>query len=343
MEPRGWWLFAGTSAVALLSKYAICSAEHVFNPSNIGLVLCFLLFGPELADPLDLWWGPLTWWLVLALVVIVAGGLAILRGCTSFRSRSATGSTFAAGIGVLAASGHVMYARWHVGPITGLEFWRVLVSSPEVLVFLFFMITDPRTIPARAAVGFYAVGVALLAVLLIAPQTTEFWTKVALLGALAIVCAARPLLLVAAEAPRVCGRGAGRAARRPPSRGVAASPRPRPARSSCLPGCRHDRAPRRGPARHGRAPSVTDLLPSRRRWTTRRRSRSRAAVVDSRRGRGTRTRDRGRASRGGDGSVAGRPVEHGSTVAGRRDRSPHLERTRPARARARRGSGAADS
>ena len=42
-----------------------------------------------------------------------------------------------------------MTAAWHVGPIEGAEFWWLLVSSPEILVFLFFMITDPKTIPER--------------------------------------------------------------------------------------------------------------------------------------------------------------------------------------------------
>jgi hypothetical protein len=45
--------------------------------------------------------------------------------------------------------------------------------------------------------------VALLAVLLIAPQSTEFWTKVALLGSLTLVCAGRPV--VEALAPRLHG------------------------------------------------------------------------------------------------------------------------------------------
>ena len=57
------------------------------------------------------------------------------------------------------------------------------------------MITDPKTIPkGRVARLVYAVGVGLLATLLIAPQTTEFATKVAVLAALALMCAARPLL-----------------------------------------------------------------------------------------------------------------------------------------------------
>ena len=83
--------------------------------------------------------------------------------------------SFAAGLAVLAASGHAMTARWHLGPITGGYFWWVLVSSPEILVFLFFMITDPKTIPAgRRARLVYAVAIGLLAALLIAPQRTEF-------------------------------------------------------------------------------------------------------------------------------------------------------------------------
>ena len=76
---NGWWIFAGTAAVSLLSKYVIrLRGAHVFNPSNFGLVLCFLVLGPELADPLDFWWGPLSPALVLALAIIVAGGFAIL-------------------------------------------------------------------------------------------------------------------------------------------------------------------------------------------------------------------------------------------------------------------------
>jgi hypothetical protein len=193
---HGWWIFAGTAAVALLSKYVIrVRGRHVFNPSNFGLVACFLLLSPALAEPLDFWWGPMSAWLVLALVIIVGGGLAILSRLRLLEIAVAFWLAFAAGIAVLAASGHEMTARWHLGPISGWEFWRVLVFSPEILVFLFFMITDPKTIPAgRLGRRLYAVGIALLAVLLIAPHTTEYATKVAVLGALALVCALHPLV-----------------------------------------------------------------------------------------------------------------------------------------------------
>src|SRR5262245_48624711 len=55
---RGWWIFAATAAVSLLSKHVIrVRGRHVFNPSNIGLVLCFLILGKDRAEPLDFWWA----------------------------------------------------------------------------------------------------------------------------------------------------------------------------------------------------------------------------------------------------------------------------------------------
>ena len=193
---RGWWIFVATAAVSLLSKHVIkWRGEHVFNPSNIGLVICFLALGRNRAAPLDFWWGPMSAWLVLALVVIVTGGFAILRRLHLLRVALGFWASFTAGIGILALAGHTMTARWHLGPISGFHLWWVLVTSPEVLVFLFFMITDPKTAPrlrrraspTRSRSGCWPP-------LLIAPTTTEFAAKVALLGALAIVCTAMPLL-----------------------------------------------------------------------------------------------------------------------------------------------------
>ncbi|MFN0153503.1 MAG: FG-GAP-like repeat-containing protein [Gaiella sp.] len=193
---RGWWIFAGTSAVALLSKHVIrFRGSHVFNPSNIGLVVCFVALGSTRSDPLEFWWAPMSAAMAVALAIIVAGGFAILLRLRLFVIAASFWLTFAAAIGIVALAGHEMTARWHLGPITGGHFWWVLVSSPEILVFLFFMITDPRTVPegfrGRAAFG---IAVGLLAALLIAPSDTEFWSKVAVLGALAIASAARPVL-----------------------------------------------------------------------------------------------------------------------------------------------------
>ncbi|HEX6576791.1 MAG TPA: FG-GAP-like repeat-containing protein, partial [Jiangellaceae bacterium] len=220
---HGWWIFAGTAAISLISKYVIrFRGRHVFNPSNFGLVACFLLLGPAQAEPLDFWWGPMSVWLALALTLIVAGGFAILRRLHLLRVAISFWLVFAAGIAVLATTEHAMTARWHLGPITGAELWRILVFSPEILVFLFFMITDPKTVPdSRQARRAFGAAIGLLAVLLIAPRTSEFATKVAVLAALALVCAARPIveLVLSSERTRPAAdrtrrriRSAGRAA-----------------------------------------------------------------------------------------------------------------------------------
>jgi hypothetical protein len=193
---RGAWIFAATAAFAVLSKYVIrVRGRHIFNPSNLGLVVAFLVLGSTRTEPQYFWWGPLNLWLGLTLGVIALGALWILSSMGLLRVALGFWLAFAAGVGVLAISGHAMTARWHVGPVSGLSFWTVLVTSPEIFVFLSFMITDPRTSPAGAAARWrYAVAIGFLASLLIAPQTTEFATKVAVLGALAIVCASWPVL-----------------------------------------------------------------------------------------------------------------------------------------------------
>jgi hypothetical protein len=97
--------------------------------------------------------------------------------------------------GVLAASGHCITANWAFAPVCGGDYWRMIVTSPEVLIYVFFMVTDPPTVPAgRVARIIFALCVAAFATLLMAPQTDEFATKVALLGGLTfLLLVARPL------------------------------------------------------------------------------------------------------------------------------------------------------
>src|SRR2546423_4262766 len=96
---RGWWIFVATAGGALLSKYVIAwKGEHVFNPSNIGLVVVFLALGRSRVEPLDFWWGPMSWWMALALVIIVTGGFAILRRLKLLRVALSFWAAFAIGI-----------------------------------------------------------------------------------------------------------------------------------------------------------------------------------------------------------------------------------------------------
>ena len=147
----------------------------------------------------------------LAYAVIIGGGLLITRRLRLSPSAATFWVALAVGVGLLAASGHCMVARWAFAPVCGFDFWRVIVTSPEVLIFLFFMITDPKTMPP-GRVGRMVFGslVAVVSTLLLAPQTNEFGTKVALLAGLVVVCAARPLLDRLVPEPRSAADDLGR-------------------------------------------------------------------------------------------------------------------------------------
>ena len=191
-----WYVFAGVAAFSILTKYVIrYRGSHVFNPSNIGLVVAFVVLGSARVEPLDFWWAPLNPWMVAAYAVILVGGLLITRRLRLLALAGTFWVTLAIGTGILAGSGHCMTTNWAFAPVCGFDFWRVIVTSPEVLIFLFFMITDPKTIPAgHVARIVFGLLTAVVSTLLMAPQTNEWGTKVGLLAGLVIVSAARPIL-----------------------------------------------------------------------------------------------------------------------------------------------------
>jgi Na+-transporting NADH:ubiquinone oxidoreductase subunit NqrB len=192
----GWYVFAAVAGLSLLTKYVLrFRGAHLFNPSNVGLVAAFLILGSTRIEPLDFWWAPLDPPMIVAYAVIIGGGILITRRLHLLALAVTYWGLLAVGIGVLAASGHCMTARWAFAPVCGVDFWRVIVTSPEVLIFLFFMITDPRTAPAgRVARIVFGILVAITTTLLMAPQTNEFGAKVGLLAGLVVMCAFRPLL-----------------------------------------------------------------------------------------------------------------------------------------------------
>ena len=192
---HGIWIFVGVVAISMASKYLIrWHGRHIFNPSNLGLVIAFVALGPKFTEPQDLWWIPPGPWLIVTYAVLLVGGVLIAWELRLLGLELAFMAGFA-GFTALALAlvpDHCMVASWHVAPMCGRELWQVLVTSPELLVFGLFMIPDPRTVPdgpvARVAFG---IVVAILAVLLIGPTTLEFWTKTAILASLVIACALR--------------------------------------------------------------------------------------------------------------------------------------------------------
>lgn len=202
-----WYIYAGVAAFSLATKYLIRHrGSPVFNPSNVGLVVAFVVLGSSRAEPLDFWWAPLNRWMILAYVIILGGGMLITGRLRLLAGAATFWVTLAAGMGVLAGSGHCMTARWAFAPVCGGDFWRAIVTSPEVLIFMFFMITDPKTVPrGRVSHIAFCFLVGVVCTFLMAPQTSEFWSKVGLLGGLTAMCALRPVLVRVMPAPGATG------------------------------------------------------------------------------------------------------------------------------------------
>jgi len=219
---NGIWIFIGVVALGMASKYLIrWRGRHIFNPSNVALVIAFVALGPQRSEPLDLWWIPMGTWMIVTYAILIGGGLLIaleLRLVGLVIGFMAGFALFVA-VALAPVPDHCMVASWHVTPMCGRDLWQILVTSPEILIFAFFMVPDPRTVPdgpvARVVFGIL---VALLAVLLLGPTTLEFWTKTAILASLVIACALR-FALVRFLAPfesAYATRGVGRRAWRVP-------------------------------------------------------------------------------------------------------------------------------
>ena len=197
-----WWSLHGihffvlAAVISLLGKHLIRpTGRHLFNPSNVGIVWCLLVIGPKYVFPQYLWWGPNHAGVAAAYTVILVGGVWVLKKVRMLPMAAAFLATFGVLVGAFTLAGREFIAIWHQGPISGLAYWANIVVSPEVLVFVFFMISDPQTAPkapkARIA---YGVGTAVVAAALLYFQTTEFGVKLSILSSLTLLCALVPFV-----------------------------------------------------------------------------------------------------------------------------------------------------
>lgn len=125
-----FWPYALCSAVSITSKYVIrWKGRHLWNPSNFAICV-LLLLAPEAVSTLSIQWGNAIWPL---LIVWTLGALITWRVNRFHITATYVLSfcAFAALRGVI--TGHGFLAE--VAPITG----------PMYQLFIFFMITDPRT------------------------------------------------------------------------------------------------------------------------------------------------------------------------------------------------------
>jgi len=193
---RGLQYFVLVALLSLLPKYILRhNNRHIFNPSNIGLAWGLLLIGPSHVFSEHLWWAPLGAPVLIAMAVIFGGAFWVLRQVRMIPLAVAFLTTFFALIGLFAVFGRSYFATWHTGPVGGSFYWLTIALSPEVLIFVFFMITDPQTAP-KSPLGriMFGVATAVVAAGLILVQTTEFGIKVAILSSLVLTCALVPAI-----------------------------------------------------------------------------------------------------------------------------------------------------
>ncbi|MCB0770631.1 MAG: RnfABCDGE type electron transport complex subunit D, partial [Flavobacteriales bacterium] len=171
-----WWTLVLGASVAVASKFMIrVRGKHVFNPANLGIVVAILLTG-------DAWVSPGQWGAGPMLVFLVgAAGLMVLLRVGRIDTSLAFLLTFAA----LDLCRTVLFLGW------GMDVWAHRMMNGSLLLFSFFMITDPRTTPnapmARIA---WSILIALIAFGMSAfahVHTAPIWALIAL-------CAFTPLL-----------------------------------------------------------------------------------------------------------------------------------------------------
>jgi phosphate starvation-inducible membrane PsiE len=129
-----FWPYALCSAISITSKYVIrVDGRHIWNPSNFGIVAMLVLASDTVAS-LSVQWGNT----LLPMVVVWCFGAVIIHSLGRFHITLTYVVSFVAFSVVRAMiTGHPWAAE--VAPITG----------PMYQLFIFFMITDPKTTVRR--------------------------------------------------------------------------------------------------------------------------------------------------------------------------------------------------
>jgi len=125
-----YWPFALCSAVSIMSKYVLrVKGRHIWNPSNFGLSVLFFL-GAETVAGLSIQWGN---FVAPMLVIWLLGSIIIYRARRFHICLTYVVSFFVFAFLRSWITGQPWQAE--VAPITG----------PMYQLFVFFMITDPKT------------------------------------------------------------------------------------------------------------------------------------------------------------------------------------------------------
>ncbi len=157
LKTHSWETAVFASTIAIASKFLIrYKGKHIFNPVNFGLVITILLTQNAWISPGQ--WGSS----VVILFVLGALGFLVLHAA----NRLDIAFTFLLSYGGLMFFKNVIFLDWPI------DFWLHQMTNGTLMLFTFFMITDPMTTPNHLKGRIlYALAIAFLSFLL----STEFY------------------------------------------------------------------------------------------------------------------------------------------------------------------------
>jgi Na+-transporting NADH:ubiquinone oxidoreductase subunit NqrB len=137
LQANSTWTFLLAAALGISSKFLIrIRKKHFFNPANFGMVITMFLTG-------DAWLSPGQWGSDGLLVFLVGcAGLLVLYRV----KRLDTAFAFLLGFLGFSFARNILFLGWPV------DFFVHQLQTGSLLLFAFFMITDPMATPASRPV-----------------------------------------------------------------------------------------------------------------------------------------------------------------------------------------------
>jgi enediyne biosynthesis protein E5 len=142
------WLYAAAAVIAIVSKFVLrVDGKHIWNPAGLAIVVLLLTSNGAWISPGQ--WGTEIWF-------------AALTGCLAILVLSAARRADIAVFFFASHAGLLLARAWWLGDPLAIPLHQL--QSGSLLIFTFFMISDPRTTPDSAFGRFlFAFAVALLA------------------------------------------------------------------------------------------------------------------------------------------------------------------------------------
>ncbi len=132
LKTNYWYVAVLAAVVSIASKYLICyKGKHIFNPSALGIVAAIVFTGKA-------WFSPGQWGsgIIILFAAVSLGFIIVTRV-----QKLDVSLVFLISFAGLLFFRQVIYLQWP------LDFFVQSISTGSLLLFSFFMITDPKTTP----------------------------------------------------------------------------------------------------------------------------------------------------------------------------------------------------